>query len=325
MEDFDYSRDIAPMKGGFFSDNIGDISQQGREALELRELAGIRSEIEQYKELDKLNDLRMLREKADLEMKRAKFNLDEDRRKIKKQLESDEVIQKIQPLIEGMYNDPNVDAATGIFETEKLRTKLASVTTSNQLVNNYFDNVVNGFKAKAADQTLVRQAAVEAAGSGDVKAAQDILNSGKAFDAISRLAQSKQEYATTKSEAEQQKLQREKAAELSVAQTKSQLDSLNKQLTTILGMKPQTGNQPTEGEGQFGATPSGTAAPSYTPQQKNTLEIMLKRMNPSLRNRDMRDEPFDKMYIDALEGTYSEIDRLIGGVATESTISRKSQ
>ena len=142
---------------------------------------------------------------------------------------------------------------------------------------------------------------------------------------VSRLAQSKQEYATTKSEAEQQKLQREKAAELSVAQTKPQLDSLNKQLTTILGMKPQTGNQPTEGEGQFGATPSGTAAPSYTPQQKNTLEIMLKRMNPSLRNRDMRDEPFDKMYIDALEGTYSEIDRLIGGVATESTISRKSQ
>lgn len=273
MEDFDYSRDISPMKGDFFSGrNLGSTSQEGRESLELMELSGLKKQLDLE---NQIYNMRALREKADLEMKRAKFNLDEDRRKIKKQLESDEVIQKIQPLIEGMYNDPNVDAATGIFETEKLRTKLASVTTSNQLVNNYFDNVVNGFKAKAADQTLVRQAAVEAAGSGDVKAAQDILNSGKAFDAISRLAQSKQEYATTKSEAEQQKLQREKAADLGVAQTKSQLASLNDQLNTILGMKPQSGNQPTEGEGQFGATPSGTAAPSYTPQQKKTLRLSL--------------------------------------------------
>jgi hypothetical protein len=323
MEDFDYSRDISPMKGDFFSGrNLGSTSQEGRESLELMELSGLRDEIEREKELV---NFRMLREKADIEMKRAKLNLDEDRRKIKNQMELDEVLPKIQPLLSQLIDDPNIDAATGTMAAEKLRLQFSPYTSRNSALNNVFDNTVNALKTKAADQTLVRQAAVEAAGGGDVKAAQDILNSGKAFDAISRLAQSKQEYATTKSKAEQQKLQQEKAAELGVAQTKSQLASLNDQLNTILGMKPQSGNLPSEGEGQFGATPSGTAAPSYTPQQKKTLEIMFKRLNPSFKNKDLSNVGFDELYSDTLEGTYSMIDELTGGIAEQSTISRKSQ
>jgi hypothetical protein len=323
MEDFDYSRDISPMKGDFFSDrNLGSTSQEGRESLELMELRGLREEIDREKEFA---SFKILREKADLEAKQARNNLAEDRKKIKNQIEADELIQQIQPYIESMYNDPNVDAATGTFEVEKLRNKFGTIASRNQPVNNFFDSAANGFKAKASDQTLVRQAAYEAAGGGDIQAAQDILNSGKAFDAVSRLAQSKQEYFTTKSEAERQKLEREKAGELQVAQTKTQLTTLNDQLNTILGMKPQSGNLPAEGDGQFGAAPSGTTAPTYTPQQKKTLEIIFKRLNPSFKNKDLTGVAFDELYSDTLEGTYSMIDELTGGVATESNISKKSQ
>lgn len=323
MEDFDYSRDISPMKGEFFSTrNLGSTSQEGRESLELMELSGLKKQLELE---NQIYNMRALREKSDIEFKRARMNLDEDRRKIKNQLELDEILPKIQPLLNNLINDPNVDAATGTIEAEKLRLQLSPITTKNPALNGVIDNTVNALKLKGADQQLIRQAALKAAGDGDMKATQDIMGSRTASDAFSRLAQSQQEFYTKKSEAERNKLQREQAKEIETYQTKSQFDSLNNQLNTILGMKPQSGAQISQSDGEFGASSTGNTAPTYTPQQKKTLEIMIKRMNPSLRKKDMSNESFDKLYNDALEGTYNEIDELIGGVATESNISKKSQ
>lgn len=320
MDVFSYNSDISPLKKDYFSGS----SLTDRERSMLTSKYKMSTDAALQSQLDTQKEMIQMQTQA-LQFENAKLSLEDTRRKIKNQLEMEEVLPRIQPIIQGLINDPNVDAATGTLAVEKLRLEASPYTIKNPSLNSFFDNASNAFKVKAEDQSIIRQAALNAAKNGDTKAAQDIMASKTSTDAISRLAQSEQEYTTAKTKSEQQKLQQEKAAELGVAQTKAQLSSLNKQLETILGMKPQTGNQPTEGEEQFGASQSGKVAPSYTPQQKKTLELMIKRMNPSLRKKDMKDDPFDKLYNDALEGTYNQIDELTGGVATESTISIKSQ
>jgi hypothetical protein len=320
MDVFSYNSDISPLKKEYFSGSSLSDREQSMLVSKYKTStdAAIESQLNTQKEMIQMQT-------QALQFENAKLSLEDTRRKIKNQLEMEELLPRIQPVIQGLISDPNTDAATGTLAVEKLRLELSPYTIKNPSLNAFFDNASNAFKVKATDQTLIREAALNAAKGGDTRAAQDIMGYKNASDAISRLAQSEQEIAASKTRQEQQKLQQEKAGELGVAQTKAQLSSLNKQVETILGMKPQSGNLPAEGGGQFGASPSGTTAPTYTPQQKKTLEIMLKRMNPSLRNKDMKDEPFDKLYNDALEGSYIQIDDLINGVATESNISKKSQ
>jgi hypothetical protein len=323
MGEFSYNSDISPLKGDYFSDVAGSTNLSSREKSYLTQKYGaaIDASIEsQIKSVGSMVKFQQDAKQADLEFKRAQLALDETRRKIQNEMEMEQVLPKIQPILTELINNKDIDAATAVAEGEKLRLQFSPYTTKNPALNNVFDNFIKGVNTKNANSAIITNAAAKAAEDGDVKAAQDILSSGDANAAITRLAQSQAEINKQVGGMKQQ----EEAGKTLRAQNKAQLATLNSQLDTILKMKPESQTMPTEGGGKFGETGTANQAPSYTPQQKKTLEIIYKRMNPSSRNKDFTNISPEELYNDTLQGTYFQIDELTGGTP-QSTISKKSE
>ena len=324
MADFSYGSDISPLKEDYFSDVSRSMNLSGREKSFLTQKYGasISASLDsQLKSVGSTVKLQQEQKMADLEFKRAQLALDETRRKIQNELEMEQILPKIEPLLTGLMNNNEIDSATAINEAEKLRLQYSKYTLKNPALNNTFDNTVSALKTKNADVNTITQAAAKAAADGDVKATEDIMRSKDANTALARLAQSQAEINKQMGGLKQQ----EEAGKISRTQTKAQLSALNSQLDTILKMKPESQTLPTQSTGKFGESGSADQqGPSYTEQQKKTLEIILKRMNPSLKDKDFSGDLPENMYNDALKGTYNMIDTLTGG-APKSTIFKKSE
>jgi hypothetical protein len=323
MADFSYNSDISPLKGSYFSDVSRSTNLSDREKSFLTEKYGtaINASLDsQIKSISGVIKFQQEQRQADLEFKRAQLALDETRRKIQNEMEMEQVLPKIEPLLTGLMNNKEIDSATAIAEGEKLRLQFSPYTLKNPALNSVFDNFVKGVNTRNANSTIITNLAAKAAEDGDVKAAEDILRSKDPNSAITRLAQSQAEINKQAGSLKQQ----EEAGKTFRAQNKAQLSVLNSQLDTILKMKPESLTTPTQSDGAFGSSAAENKGPSFTKQQKDTLEIILKKMNPSMRNKDFSGVSPEDMYNDTLEGTYLKIDELTGGTP-QSTIFKKSE
>lgn len=320
MAEFSYESDIAPMRGDNFY--TGPVPT----GVEYQRFLTTKSMIEKNLQNER-NQLATQR--AQLEFEAAKRDMERSAEMSRFEREGLLAVPALTQQLTSILDDPTKDDATKAADAAKLKLQNANLISNSKTVGNVFSAFDEEIKTRKIESSQINSLAVTLAQAGRPDAVRKVF-AGKNIPLSDEIIIAADEIALGK------KQEREDAARLkgleetgktSRSETRTKLDALNKQRETLLGMKPQTGTLPSEGDGQFGATSDGKV-PTFSAIQKRTLESMYKRLNPSARKKDlskMSDEKFLEIYSDTLDGTLSEIDELSGGIAPESNISKKSQ
>ena len=321
MADFDYSNDIAPLKGNYFRDKYAgsSMTQDERRSLELMEL----------KELERGVRDRAAHENTMLDFKRQKLAFQEaelrlktTRKQIQDQLDLEEALPKIEPMLKSLIDDPNIDTPTKILEAEKMR--LGYAKFGSPLINNIFDNVTKSLGTKDVNEALRKQAAYRAAELGDKSAAQTIAGTG------TEAAQTLGVLADTVRQKQQQELESEKQKSLFESQEekeKGKTDVLKNQLEYIQKLSPAKDELKT-GERGWGEGTTGTTdvtKPFLKPVDKIALIKMYKKYNPIAADLGMDDLPDDFTLVTDVYGKLYDEYTARTGTKPASKISEKSK
>lgn len=327
MADFDYSNDIAPLKGNYFRDKYAgsSMTQDERRSLELMEL----------KELERGVRDRAAHENTMLDFKRqrlafqeAELRLKTTRKQIQDQLDLEEALPKIEPMLKSLIDDPNIDTPTKILEAEKMR--LGFVKFGSPLINNIFDNVTKSLGTKDVNEALRKQAAYRAAELGDKSAAQTIAGTGtEAAQTLGVLADTVRQKQQRELETEQQ----QKLFESQEEKEKGKTAVLKDQLEYIQKLSPAK-DELTAGDKEWGTGTTGMTdeekrkqreKPFLKESDRRILFKMYKARNPLAADLDEGDIPNDSTLVTDVYGKLYDEYTARTGTKPASKISEKSK
>lgn len=317
-DSFSYDSDIAPLRG----DNFGGVlspayfAQQGldRQSMDLR----------RQETAVKIAEINQAAQRQQIAFEEARLRLQTTRKQIQDQLDLEEALPKIEPILTALIDDPNMDTPTKLLQVEKERLKYAKY--GSPLVNNYFDNVSKTLGTKDVNEALRKQAAYDVARLGDKTGAQAIVGTG------TEAAQTLGVLADTVRQKQLQELKSQKEQSLFESQEekeKGKTEVLKNQLEYIQRLTPAKDELKT-GEGGWGAGTTGTTGttditqPFLKPVDKIALLKMYKNFNPiatDIGEKDISD-------YDLVEGVYGKLyDEYTTrtGAKPESKISERSK
>jgi len=323
MDEFSYSADIAPLRKNFFSDvaSSRSLSEQEKRMLTSQYFSRINPSLEAQ---SKAAEAMIETQRQQLAFQEADLRLKTTRKQIQDQLDLEEALPKIEPILTALIDDPNMDTPTKRLQVEKERLKYAKY--GSPLVNNFFDGVAKTLDTKGVDEDLRKRAAYDVAKLGDKTGAQAIVGTG------TEAAQTLGVLADTVRRNQQQELeteQRQKILESQEEKEKGKTDVLKNQLEYIQRLTPAK-DELKAGENGWGEGTTGTTGttdikqPFLKPVDKIALLKMYKNFNPiatDIGEKDISD-------YDLVEGVYGKLyDEYTTrtGTKLESKISERSK
>ena len=324
MDEFSYSSDIAPLRKDYFSDiaSSRSLSQQEKGMLSSQFLSRQKSLLE---EQNKAAASMLETQRQQLAFQEADLRLKTTRKQIQDQLDLEEALPKIEPMLTALIDDPNMDTPTKILNVEKAR--LGYAKYGSPLVNNYFDNTVKALGTKDVNEALRKQAAYDVAKLGDKSAAQTIAGTGtEAAESLGILADTVRQKQQQEAESEQQKTLFGIQSEKEKGKTevlKNQLDYIQK----LSAVKDEL----TGGEKEFGAAATAVTdedkrkQPFLKPVDKIALIKMYKMYNPTAANIDENDIKNDYDLVTDVYGKVYDEYTTRTGAKPASKISEKSK
>ena len=321
MAEFSYSSDIAPLRKDYFADiaSSRSLSQQEKGLLSSQYLSRQKSLLE---EQSKAAASMIETQRQQLAFQEADLKLKTTRKQIQDQLDLEEALPKIEPMLTALIDDPNMDTPTKILQAEKMR--LGYAKFGSPLVNNFFDNTIKALGTKDVNEALRKQAAYRAAELGDKSAAQTIAGTG------TEAAQTLGVLADTVRQKQQQELETEQQQKLFESQEekeKGKTAVLKDQLEYIQKLSPAKDELKT-GEGGWGEGTTGTTdvtKPFLKPVDKIALIKMYKKYNPIAADLGMDDLPDDFTLVTDVYGKLYDEYTARTGTKPASKISEKSK
>jgi hypothetical protein len=317
---FSYESDIAPLRGNNFGGAISPayFAQQKflREGVDVaREASAVR-----------IAEIQQAAQRQQIAFEEAQLNLQKTRKQIQDQLDLEEALPKIEPMLTALIDNPNMDTPTKILEAEKMR--LGYAKFGSPLVNNFFDNTIKALGTKDVNEALRKQAAYRAAELGDKSAAQTIAGTGtEAAQTLGVLADTvKQKQQQELESAQQQKLF-EKRLESQEEKEKGKTAVLKDQLDYIQKLSPAK-DELTAGDKEWGTGTTGTTdvtKPFLKEIDRRILFKMYKARNPLAADLDEGDIPNDSTLVTDVYGKLYDEYTARTGTKPASKISEKSK
>ena len=302
MSEFSYNSDIAPLRNNFFSDiaSSRSLSEREKGMLNSQYSARLKSSLEAQ---SKAADAMIETQKQQIAFAEADLRLKTTRKQIQDQLDLEEALPKIEPMLTALIDDQNMDTPTKILQAEKYRLQFGKF--GSPLINNYFDNTIKALGTKDVNEALRKQAAYDVARLGDKTGAQSIVGTG------TEAAQTLGVLADTVRQKQLQELKSQKEQSLFESQEekeKGKTEVLKNQLEYIQRLTPARDELKTGergwGEGTTGTTgTTDVTQPFLKPVDKIALLKMYKNFNPIATNigeKDISD-------YDLVEGVYGKL------------------
>lgn len=320
MADFDYSNDIAPLKGDYFRDiySSKNLSQDERRGLELMELKGLQRMAEDRRE----HETYMLNtQRQQLEFDKTRLAIDAVKKQTKDQLEAEAMYPKIMEQIGGIMNDQSLDTPTKVQNLQKLKLSYGRPVFSNPDIKSAFDSTIDGITTKDQYDTARLNVGAQLAASGQTKAAEAALSgldpriAKPLVESAAFVEAQQKEKLKLENLSEQQELQREQQDKYrtlnleALKESESALRALmpkslsGKSEDDILNLIAQRGTAGKGAAGKGAAGKDGAQVPQqplFNPLQQLELQEIMLDLNPTLKPEQLKGVPPEELFGHAL-------------------------
>jgi hypothetical protein len=317
MAEFDYSSDIAPLKGNYFRGSIG-MSQD--------EVAGL--ELQYLNDLTRQNAIAANNRKqelairnAELSFRQQQFELEQKKDIVRLERESLAAIPEVTKALTSIMDDPSLDDSTKISKVAELKFQYAGPVTYNKTTSNLFSAAEGRIQSRKAESDRTGALAYALAQTGQADAVRKLYE-GKsdpladeyitAADAISsaKMAESKRigDRAMNK-----ELMKRE------TSQQTARIGTMNSYMDTLRRLAPPESK---EVDGMTigtlgGKAPTTGAVPQAQPfkfatEDRIELEEMMRDLNPMLENEDLSKYSDENLYRSTVRSTTSSLRKLSG-------------
>ena len=318
MSDFDYSNDIAPLKGNYFRDKYAgsSLTQDERRGLELMEL----------KELERQNAIALETAKissslraSELAFQEQSLDLEKKKNEFKSQRDALLALPEVTKRLTQIKEDPELDDAQKLIRSAELQSDYAAQMPYSPETKNLFTAFDNSIKLKGAQRDRADNLAFTLIQRGETDAAKKLLE-GRSDQAASQLITASDAIAASKKQEAEQKLsvkQQELEQEQNKAMLTARVSLLNDYMSDIKGIKPP---KPDTGEIQVGslkgdgktATPSKVEPIKYSKEQKIRLQRIVGNVYDNVDEKVLFGLSDEDLYRAAYDGTTRELEALAG-------------
>lgn len=328
MDDFDYSNDIAPLKGNYFRDKYSgsSMTQDERRGLELMEL----------KELERQNAIALDTAKisnslrtSELAFREQSLSLEKQKNEFKNQRDALLALPEVTKRLTQIKDDPELDDTQKLVRSAELQSEFAGPATYSPETKNLFTAFDNSIKVKSAERDRSDNLAFTLIQRGEPDAAKKLLEGRADQSANQLIAASDAVAASLKKEAEQKgsAKQQELEQEQNKAMLTARVSMLNNYMSDIKDIKPP---KPTADELEIGTLGGGgkpSALPKvepikYSKEQKIRLQTIVGNIYDNVDEKVLLGLSDEDLYKAAYDGTTGELETLAG---FKSSFKTKSQ
>jgi hypothetical protein len=317
MADFNYSNDIAPLKGNYFS---GRSYSRG---MSQDELAGIQEQ--EISNLERQNAMRLNSIKTSNAIRESELKFLEQELALRKakddaRIERDALlaIPEVTKQLTSVLNDPSTDDSVKTAQISELKFRNVNLATTSRTVNNLFTAAEGTIEARKADRDKVNSLINPLVQSGQPEALRKVLE-GRNVPMTEEYIVVAEAVNASKQEAAQQRgaiAQQKELMKRETAQQTAQIGLLNNYMETLRRLAPQ--EAAVGGEiGTLKGGPTTTTVPQaqpfkFAPENRIELEEMMRDLNPMLENEDLSKYSDDNLYRSAVRSTTSSLKKLSG-------------
>lgn len=319
MAEFDYSNDIAPLKGEYFS---GNPPQNGMSQDEYRRMMALETA-----EIDRQTARSIQRRELDYKIRASELALKERQLQLQQaadaarmEREALTAIPDVTKKLTSVLEDPALDDATKTAKVAELKLQNVGLATNSKTVSNLFtaaEGTIQSRKAENDRTNALAYALTQTGQAGAVKKlfegkqnpmAQEYIGAAEAIGAA-REAESKAKGQTA--------LQKEMMKRETAQQT-AQVGMLNSYMDTLRRLAPPESKESDMTVGTLtGEKTTGPAIPAAQPfkfkqQDRIELEEMMLDLNPALENKDMSKFSDEDLYRATVRSTTSSLRKLSG-------------
>ena len=319
MADFDYSNDIAPLKGNYFRDKYAgsSMTQDERRGLELRELAALEEQNAIAAQTASIsNSLRA----AELTFREKSLDLEKKKNDFKNQRDALIALPEVTRRLTQIKDDPELDDTQKIIRSAELQSEYAGSMTYSPEIKNFFTSFDNSIKVKSAERDRADNLAFTLLQKNEPEAAKKLLEgrndaaAGQLITAADAVAASMKKEAEQKGSIKQQEFEQEQ----NKAMLAARVSILNDYMSDLKGIEPP---KPAKDELQFGtlggdgkqtALPK-VEPPKYSKEQKVRLQTIVGNLyGDAVDEKVLLGLSDEDLYRAAYDGTTSELERLAG-------------
>lgn len=317
MADFNYSNDIAPLKGDYFS---GRSYSRG---MSQDELAGIQEQ--EISNLERQNAMRLNSIKTSNAIRESELKFRQQELALRKakddaQIERDALlaIPEVTKQLTSVLTDPSTDDSAKTAQIAELKFRNVNLATTSRTVNNLFTAAEGTIEARKADRDKVNSLINPLIQSGQPETLRKVLE-GRNIPMAEEYIVVAEAVNASKQEAAQQRgaiAQQKELMKRETAQQTAQIGILNNYMSALRKLAPQ--EAAVGGEiGTLKGGPTTTAIPQaqpfkFAPENRIELEVMMRDLNPMLENEDLSKYSDDNLYRAAVQSTTSSLRKLSG-------------
>ena len=317
MAEFDYSNDIAPLKGNYFRDKYAgsSLTQDERRGLELMEL----------KELERQNAIALETAKissslraSQLAFQEQSLELEKKKNEFKSQRDALLALPEVTKRLTQIKEDPELDDAQKLIRSAELQSDYAGQITYSPETKNLFTAFDNSVKLKGAQRDRADNLAFTLIQRGETDAAKKLLE-GRSDQTASQLITASDAVAASMKQEAEQKLsvkQQEFEQEQNKAMLSARVSLLNDYMSDIKGIKPP---KPDTGEIQVGSlkgdgktTATKVEPLKYSSEQKTRLRRIIGNIYDNVDEKVLFELSDEDLYKAAYDGTTRELEALAG-------------
>ena len=318
MAAFDYSSDIAPLKGNYFRDKYSGrgLTQDERRSFELRELAALEEQNAIALETAKISD--SLRA-SELSFREQSLALEKKKNDFKNERDSLLALPEVTKQLTQIKDDPQLDDAQKLVRSAELQSQYAGQMTYSPEIKNFFTAFDNSVKVKSAERDRADNLAFTLIQRGQPDAAKKILEGRADQSANQLIAASDAMSASLKQETEQKGLfkQQKLEQEQNKALLTARVSILNDYMADIKDIKPPKPDKDElqigtlGGNGQPSAIPK-VEAPKYSKEQKIRLQTIVGNIYDNVDEKVLLGLSDEDLYKAAYDGTSSALESIAG-------------
>ena len=317
MADFNYSDDIAPMKGDYFA------GRSYSSGLSQDELAGLQEQ--QISNLERRNAMRLDSIKTRNAIRESELRFREQELAIRKakddaQIERESLlaIPEVTKQLTGVLNDPSTDDSVKASQVAELKFLNANLVGVSKTINNLFSTAEGTIQARKADRDRVSAMINPLIQSGQSETLKKVLEGKNVPMSDDYIAVAEAVGASKEAEAQRKGAvaQQKELMKRETAQQTAQIGLLNNYMETLRRLAPQ--EAAVGGDiGTLKGGPTTTAIPQaqpfkFAPENRIELEEMMRDLNPMLENEDLSKYSDDNLYRSAVRSTTSSLKKLSG-------------
>jgi hypothetical protein len=318
MDEFDYSNDIAPLKGNYFRDKYSGstMSQDERRGLELMELKGLEDRLVQDLNFRKIsNDLRS----SEIQFEEQKLQLEKMKNDAKIERESLTTIPEATKHLDGILNNPNTSDSEKAYLVADYKFQNAPLIGVSKSFNNLLASAEGKLESRKQETEQVKPLVNALVQSGQPEALKKVLG-GKNFAMADEyvataeaIAASKKSESVSETALKEQEYARGMEKEMRASQTALLTDYMGT-IRKLTPPKPKTDELEI---GTLGGNKNTSAIPKvetlkYTKEDRAELEEIVRSLNENVDEQRLLSAPDIDLYKAALESTTGTLKNLAG-------------